>query len=151
MRKQDAQFALGRGVRIAARVCSFVALTAGCGDRTSPPVLIADMPLHLEDHLEAAVVEGSELPLNPLPTITWTFGTEEESAWRPVSTAVGSWSAGPDVRVEDGALRVVGLGTRDRSANGPCLSSSMIYGATRWRSGACTRSIRIWCRSTPRS
>jgi len=65
MRRQDARFALLRGARMAARVCSFVALFAGCTDRTSPPVLTADMPLHLEDHLEAAVVDGSELPENP--------------------------------------------------------------------------------------
>ncbi len=32
------------------------------GSPSDSPVLTADMPLHLEDHLDAAIVVGSEVP-----------------------------------------------------------------------------------------
>jgi hypothetical protein len=45
-----------------------------------PAALTADMPLHLEDHLDAAVVEGSELPENPPQTVQWHFD-EPQPEW----------------------------------------------------------------------
>jgi hypothetical protein len=51
-------------VRTAAALAAMFA--AGCADPAANlPVLTADMPLHLEDHLDAAVIEGSELPAAP--------------------------------------------------------------------------------------
>ncbi|HUP51610.1 MAG TPA: hypothetical protein VM198_03990, partial [Longimicrobiales bacterium] len=49
-------------------------LGAGCGDQPPDmPVLTAELPLHLEDQLGAAIVQGSALPaLVPLP-LEWQF------------------------------------------------------------------------------
>jgi len=50
---------------------------AACDD---PAVLTADMPLHLEDHLDVAVLEGSELPANPAMPVEWHFD-EPQPDW----------------------------------------------------------------------
>ena len=56
---------------------------AGCADRTTgPPVLAADVPLHLEDHLGAATVEGSELPNSTPWPVEWRFD-EPQADWKP--------------------------------------------------------------------
>ena len=73
MKKQMAPFALLPRTNAALPVCSLVALVPACGDQTGPPVLIADMPLHLEDQLDAAVGVGSEVPANPPATLDWRF------------------------------------------------------------------------------
>jgi len=70
------------GPRSLAAASALTLLGAGCADRASPPVLTAAMPLHLEDHLEAAVVEGSELPENPPQTVEWRFD-EPQPEWQP--------------------------------------------------------------------
>ncbi|MCZ6755926.1 MAG: sulfatase [Gemmatimonadetes bacterium] len=58
-----------------------------CSGRPSDsPVLTADMPLHLEDHLEAAVIEGSELPVDSPESIVWSFD-EPQPDWRAFSVA----------------------------------------------------------------
>ena len=48
-------------------------LAAGCAEPPANlPMLTADMPLHLEDHLGAATIEGSELPASiPMPVEFW--------------------------------------------------------------------------------
>ena len=51
-----------------------VLLSARCADRESgPAVLTADLPLHLEDHLEAATIEGSEVPKDIPEAVEWRF------------------------------------------------------------------------------
>ena len=81
MKMQKALFALLRRTYAALPVCILVALVSACGDQAGPPVLTADMPLHLEDHLDAAVVEGSELPSDPLATVQWHFD-EPQPDWK---------------------------------------------------------------------
>jgi arylsulfatase A-like enzyme len=56
--------------------------------------------------------------------ITWTFETEEQ-AWRPVTTTVGSWSAAPEIRWEQGVLRV-GVGPRNHIA-APDATAAYLY------------------------
>ncbi len=45
-------------------------LCLGCG---GPAPLTVDMPLHLEDHLDAATIVGSEVPANLPQPIEWRF------------------------------------------------------------------------------
>ncbi len=61
--------------------------TWGCapGD-AGPAVLTAEMPLHLEDHLDAALIEGSELPAEDPEPIRWSFD-EPQPDWRSFSVA----------------------------------------------------------------
>ena len=57
-------------------------LTWGCapGDAGSP-VLTAEMPLHLEDNLDAATIVGSEVPADLLQPIEWRFD-EPQPEWQ---------------------------------------------------------------------
>ncbi len=63
----------------------------GCG---GPAPLTVDMPLHLEDHLDAATVVGSEVPAEVPSAVEWRFD-EPQPDWtsarlppfgRPVQT-----------------------------------------------------------------
>ncbi len=53
-------------------------LCLGCGG--SAPLTV-DMPLHLEDHLDAATIVGSEVPANLPQPIEWHFD-EPQSDWQ---------------------------------------------------------------------
>ncbi len=53
-------------------------LCLGCGQ---PVPLTADMPLHLEDHLDAATVVGSEVPADLPQSIEWRFD-EPQPDWK---------------------------------------------------------------------
>ncbi len=61
-----------------------LSLSLGCrGPQPSSAVLTAETPLHLEEHLEAATVEASELPPQ-LPTPEeWRFD-QPQPDWKPV-------------------------------------------------------------------
>ncbi len=51
-----------------------VLLCAACGDPESTSVVLtADLPLHLEDHLDAATIEGSEVPTDVPEPVEWRF------------------------------------------------------------------------------
>ena len=91
----------------------FLLLCLGCsGSSSDDPVLTVEMPVHLEDRLAAAAIEGSEIPGNIPKTVEW--GSDElESVWssdrlpvrlRPVRTFTGD------------ALRL-SVDERNRSAN----------------------------------
>ena len=54
---------------------------AGC--QSGPAPLTADVPLHLEDHLHAAIT-GSEAPNQSPETIEWRFD-EPQPDWKPVA------------------------------------------------------------------
>jgi arylsulfatase A-like enzyme len=63
-----------------------LALLAGCGGGGDLPVLTADMPLHLEDHIDGARVSGSVAP-PASETIEWRFDGSQTD-WRQAI----SWS-----------------------------------------------------------
>jgi hypothetical protein len=43
------------------------------GSPSDSPVLTAEMPLHLEEHLDAATIVGSEVPSEVPQPIEWRF------------------------------------------------------------------------------
>ena len=55
-------------------------LCLGCG---GPAPLTVDMPLHLEDHLDAATIVGSEVPADVPAAVEWRFD-EPQPDWRPL-------------------------------------------------------------------
>ena len=62
-------------------------LAASCTDPASVPVVLtADLPLHLEDHLDAATIEGSEVPTNIPEPVEWRFD-EPQPGWKPIGFA----------------------------------------------------------------
>ena len=56
-------------------------LFTSCADRATGP-LTAEVPLHLEDHLDTAVIEGSEVPEDIPEPIEWRFA-ELQLGWKP--------------------------------------------------------------------
>jgi len=68
------------------------------------PVLTAEVPLHLEEHLEAASIEGSEVPEDVPTAVEWRFN-EPQPDWKPV---VPLWPSVKKVKVKrtEDALRL---------------------------------------------
>ena len=57
-------------------------ISAGCDSGPAP--LTAEMPLHLEDHLDAARIEGSEVPEDIPQAVEWRFD-EPQPDWKPAN------------------------------------------------------------------
>jgi hypothetical protein len=66
------------------------------------PVLTADMPLHLEEHIDAATIVGSEVPSEVPQPIEWRFD-EPQPAW--TSEGLPAFLRPVQTRTED-ALRL---------------------------------------------
>ncbi len=79
--------------------------TSGCapGDAGSP-VLQAELPLHLEEHLDAAVIESSEAPAELPSPVEWLF-EETQPEWKPVAPWNPTIEPARVTRTDD-ALRV---------------------------------------------
>jgi arylsulfatase A-like enzyme len=91
--------------RLAASLAILVAslFAASCTDPVPARiVLTADSTLHLEEHLEAATVDGSEVPEERLRPVTWRFDSPDSAV------RVTPWPGRGAARAEhiDGALRV---------------------------------------------
>ena len=56
----------------------------GAGCQSGPAPLTAEVPLHLEDYLHAASVEGSEVPAEVPSAVEWRFD-EPQPGWKPVA------------------------------------------------------------------
>ncbi len=78
-----------------------VVFLLGCG---GPTPLTVGMPLHLEDHLDAATIVGSEVPADLVESVEWRFD-EPQPDWRPAKPIPAQWEAVEPVRVDD-ALRL---------------------------------------------
>ena len=81
-----------------------------------PAGMTADMPLHLEDHLDAAVIEGSEVPVNPPASIEWRFD-EPQPEWKPAQPTDRISEPARLERTAD-ALRVTATERGERQPNG---------------------------------
>ncbi|MEE9473126.1 MAG: sulfatase-like hydrolase/transferase, partial [Acidimicrobiia bacterium] len=83
---------------------------AGC--ETGPAPLTVDMPLHLEEHLDAATIVGSELPADGPESMVWSFD-EPQPGWRAFTQF--DWRNTRQSTRTDDALRIV-LTDADRHA-----------------------------------
>jgi hypothetical protein len=63
-------------------------------------VLIAKMPLYLEEHLDAAHIEGSKVPEDVLKPVEWHFD-EPQLDWKPLKPIPEQMEAVKPIRVED--------------------------------------------------
>jgi arylsulfatase A-like enzyme len=95
--------------------CALITVwTSACfAPRDVALVLTADLPLHLEDHVDAAVIAGSEMPVDPPEVVEWRFD-EPQPDWRPA--AFRSQNPAQVERTAD-ALRVT-LGEETRAPDG---------------------------------
>ncbi len=75
------------------------------GPESDQPLLTAELPLHLEEHLDAAYIEGSEVPKNVLPAVEWNFD-ELQPDWKPAIPINQTTKPVKVIRTED-ALRVI--------------------------------------------
>jgi len=89
---------------------------SGSGSAGSGPLSI-QQPLHLEEHLDAARIEGSEIPQELAKEVAWRFD-EPRPAWKPVVPLVPG-VAPAKVSQEGDALRIqLGEETRYRRGLG---------------------------------
>ena len=90
-------------------ILTAVLLLFGCSD-TEPDqqtALTAEMPLHLEDHLDTAHIEGSEVPEELPEPVEWRFD-EPQPDWKVVDPCKFDIdSKPPEVVLTEDALRIV--------------------------------------------
>ncbi|MHC4559462.1 MAG: hypothetical protein ACYS80_19380, partial [Planctomycetota bacterium] len=89
-------------------ILTAVLLLFGCRDTEPEPeqetVLTAEMPLHLEDHLDTANIEGSEVPEDIPEAVEWSFD-QPQPDWKPAKPIAAVLEAVKPIRTED-ALRL---------------------------------------------
>ena len=108
---------------------SLVTLTT-CQDGTPP--LTAEVPLHLEDHLDAAVIAGSDLPNDFPKPVEWHFD-EPQPDWQPVVPLLPSVQPARITQTED-SLRITLNETNDyRRRNRTFLNSAISVDVPNWR------------------
>lgn len=80
-------------------------MTFSCsGADSHQPVLTAEVPLLLEDHIESAAIVGSEIPKNILAPVEWRFDKPQPD-WKPIKPISAKSEAVVPFQVED-ALRL---------------------------------------------
>ena len=95
-----------------------VLLSISCsGPESEQPLLTADLPLHLEDHIDKARIEGSKVHEDFAAPVVWDF-SEPQPDWKPVMQTSPQFEAVKPIQADD-ALRLP-LNERCR-ADGPRL------------------------------
>ena len=92
--------------------CLIALFCTACSDPADSVVLTADLPLHLEDHLDVANIEGSEVPDDVAAAVEWRFG-DAQPDWKAAVPPQPSIEPVQLTRTED-ALRLTLT-----DANGP--------------------------------
>ncbi len=88
------------------------------GSPSDSPVLTVEVPLHLEEHLEAATVLGSDVPADLPQPIEWRFDGPQPD-WKPAVPWNPAVAPVQVTRIDD-ALRVtLTEATRDPDEDGP--------------------------------
>ena len=106
-----------------------VLVNLGCADADSrPSLLTADMPLHLEEHLDDATIVGFEVPADIPEPVEWRFD-EPQPEWRPAKPIPAQLEAVNPVQADD-ALRLP-LTARNRAAGGEARRSARSRAARR--------------------
>jgi hypothetical protein len=94
--------------RVVSRILRAVLLTlpfVGCSEfRSDSPILSAEMPLHLEEHLDAATVVAAEVPVDIPAAIEWAFD-QRQPDWLSLDHYNPSIPP-PNVEYVEDALRV---------------------------------------------
>ncbi|MDA2928455.1 hypothetical protein MYX84_00665 [Acidobacteria bacterium AH-259-O06] len=92
-----------RTLRWTAPLFALLSIFASC--ERGPTPLTAHVPLHLEDHLDAATIEGSEVPAELPEAAEWGFD-EPHPDWKPVVPLDPARKPVQATRTQD-ALRLV--------------------------------------------
>jgi arylsulfatase A-like enzyme len=107
-----------RFARVVSRVLSATSLTlavVNCsGSPPDSPILTAEVPLHLEEHVDAATVVGSEVPTDLPEPMEWRFD-EPQAEWQP-AVPWNPTMESPTLTFTEDALRVTfSEGTRNNN------------------------------------
>ncbi|MCH7717769.1 MAG: hypothetical protein IH876_16745, partial [Gemmatimonadetes bacterium] len=102
MQHSTTQFLNGHRTLLSTNLLLTSVLCLGCG---GPVPLTVDMPLHLEDHLDAATIVGSEVPDDIPEPVEWRFD-RPQPGWKPAYGYEFSQELVTLVRTGD-ALRVI--------------------------------------------
>jgi arylsulfatase A-like enzyme len=126
---------LGRVVSRILPVTLLTLLLVSCsGSPPDSPVLTADMPLKLQEHLDASTVVGSEVPADQPRPVEWRFD-EPQPEWTPYANP-GSHPLLPmqaaEVTWEAGALRL-SVDERHRTPDGGQLAGILTTEVPGWR------------------
>lgn len=82
-----------------------ILFTVGCsGPEPDLPLITAEGPLHLEDHLDKASVTGSDIPENVPQPVIWSFDVEQAD-WKALPVRDLPFEPAKLSRTDD-ALRV---------------------------------------------
>ena len=92
-----------KGVMFLTLIIMLMALSCS-GPESEQPVLTAEDPLHLEEHIADARIEGSEAREDLLVPVHWDFNTPQPD-WKPVIPLQPSFEPA-QVTYSDDALRV---------------------------------------------
>jgi hypothetical protein len=118
--------------RILPATLALLPLLSCSGSPSDSPVLTADVPLHLEEHLDAATLEGSEVPADVPQAIEWRFD-EPQPEWKPAMP----WNPtlGPaEISRADDALRVtLTEATRDTSRRNDVVGAGIYVEVPDWQ------------------
>jgi hypothetical protein len=112
-------------------VSTTILLLLGCRD-TEPKRqtdLTAETPLYLEEHLDAARIEGSKVPEDALEPVEWRFD-QPQPDWQPLKPIPAQMEAVKPVQVED-ALRLP-LTTKNRDIDGTRLFGAIYIELPDW-------------------
>jgi arylsulfatase A-like enzyme len=123
-----------RPTTVCHRPCALalLCLSLACAFRDAdPPLLTAEMPLHLEAHLDAAQVTGSKPPADAPRIVEWRFD-QPQPDWKPLSWNPTIASAALQQTGE--ALRVT-LTEQARFANGIPAAGGMYIELPSWHRG----------------
>ena len=106
-------------------------LLTACQDGPAP--LTAEVPLHLEDHLDAAVITGSEVPSDVPAAVEWRFD-EPQPDWKPVVPLVPSIKPARVKRTKDSLRITLTKETDYKGWDGrPQLSGGIYVNLPDWR------------------
>ena len=138
--KTDGRHIEGRRTDFAAKDCvAALALSVllplflltGCQDGPAP--LTAEVPLHLEDHLDAAVITGSEVPSDVPAAVEWRFD-EPQPDWKPLVPLVRSVKPARVKRTKDSLRITLTKETDYKEWDGrPKLSGGVYVNLPDWR------------------
>lgn len=99
------------------------------GPESDQPLLTAEVPLHLEDHIDDAKIEGSEVAENLLTPVEWRFN-EPQPMWVPTKPIPKKMEAVKSAQSDD-ALRL-SLTQRNRREGMPRLLGSIHVALPDW-------------------
>ena len=82
----------------------FALITFCCsGPESDQPLLTAELPLHLEEHLDADRIEGSEVPQDIPEPVEWRFDKPQPD-WKPLVPLDPKWKPVRTRQTEDSLL-----------------------------------------------